>query len=171
MTINSDVTIDESSEDGRASGVEPTLEREPVPPQEDLQILQALRETESEHEEARRSSLLFQKGGIDKVVFGVAGLLTLAFVIWGFAGKDNLSATSQVVLDWVMQNTGWLFVALSSLFVVYVLWLAVSRFGNIPLGKDAEKPEYSMVSWVSMMFAAGMGIGLMFCGVAEPLYH
>ncbi|HKS02204.1 MAG TPA: BCCT family transporter [Arthrobacter sp.] len=171
MTINSDVTIDESSEDGRASGVEPALEREPEPVQDDLEILQALRETESEHEEARRSSLLFQKGGIDKVVFGVAGLLTLAFVIWGFAGKDNLAATSQVVLDWVMQNTGWLFVALSSLFVVYVLWLAVSRFGNIPLGKDSEKPEYSMVSWVSMMFAAGMGIGLMFYGVAEPLYH
>jgi choline-glycine betaine transporter len=85
--------------------------------------------------------------------------------------KENLTATSQVVLDWVMENTGWLFVALSSLFVVYVLWLAVSRFGNIPLGKDAEKPEYSMVSWVSMMFAAGMGIGLMFYGVAEPLYH
>lgn len=171
MTINSDVTIDESSEDSRDSGVDPALEREPEPPQEDLQILQALRETESEHEEARRSSQLFRKGGIDKVVFGVAGLLTLAFVIWGFAGRENLAATSQVVLDWVMENTGWMFVSLSSLFVVYVLWLAVSRFGNIPLGKDAEKPEYSMVSWVSMMFAAGMGIGLMFYGVAEPLYH
>ena len=171
MTINSDVTIDESSEDGRASGVEPTLEREPVPPQEDLQILQALRETETEHEEARRSSQLFRKGGIDKVVFGVAGLLTLAFVTWGFAGRENLASTSQVLLDWVMKNTGWLFVSLSSLFVVYVLWLALSRFGNIPLGKDAEKPEYSMVSWVSMMFACGMGIGLMFYGVAEPLYH
>ena len=171
MTINSDVTIDESSEDGRAPGVEPVSEREPETPQEDLELLQALRETESEHEEARRSSHLFRKGGIDKVVFGVAGVLTLAFVIWGFAGRENLAATSQVVLDWVMKNTGWLFVSLSSLFVVYVLWLAVSRFGNIPLGKDAEKPEYSMVSWVSMMFAAGMGIGLMFYGVAEPLYH
>lgn len=171
MTINSDVTIDESSEDGRDSGVNPASVREPELPQEDLQILQALRKTESEHEEARRSSQLFRKGGIDKVVFGVAGLLTVAFVVWGFAGRENLAATSQVVLDWVMENTGWMFVALSSLFVVYVLWLAVSRFGNIPLGKDGEKPEYSMVSWVSMMFAAGMGIGLMFYGVAEPLYH
>jgi choline/carnitine/betaine transport len=171
MTINSDVTIDESSEDGRASGVEPALKQEPESPHEDLQILQALRETESEHEEARRKSQLFRKGGIDKVVFGVAGLLTVAFVVWGFAGRENLASTSQVVLDWVMENTGWLFVSLSSLFVVYVLWLAVSRFGNIPLGKDSEKPEYSMVSWVSMMFAAGMGIGLMFYGVAEPLYH
>lgn len=171
MTINSDVTIDESSEDGRPSGVEPALKQEPESPHEDLQILQALRETESEHEEARRRSQLFRKGGIDKVVFGVAGLLTVAFVVWGFAGRENLASTSQVVLDWVMENTGWLFVSLSSLFVVYVLWLAVSRFGNIPLGKDSEKPEYSMVSWVSMMFAAGMGIGLMFYGVAEPLYH
>jgi hypothetical protein len=117
MTINSDVTIDESSEDGRDSGMEPASEREPETPPEDLEILQALRETESEHEEARRSSGLFRKGGIDKVVFGVAGLLTLAFVIWGFAGRENLAATSQVVLDWVMKNTGWLFVGLSSLFV------------------------------------------------------
>jgi hypothetical protein len=90
MTINSDVTIDESSEDGRASWVEPALEREPETPQEDLEILQALRETESEHEEARRSSQLFRHGGLDKVVFGIAGLLTLAFVIWGFAeGKPG----------------------------------------------------------------------------------
>jgi len=171
MTINSDVTIDESSEDGQGSGVDPALDREPGAPQEDLQILHDLRETESEQEQARRRSQLFRTGGVDKIVFGVAGLLTLAFVVWGFAGRENLAATSQVVLDWVMENTGWLFVALSSLFVVYVLWLAVSRFGNIPLGKDGEKPEYSMVSWISMMFAAGMGIGLMFYGVAEPLYH
>ena len=171
MTINSDVTIDESSEDGQGSGVDPALDREPGAHQEDLQILHDLRETESEQEQARRRSQLFRTGGVDKIVFGVAGLLTLAFVVWGFAGRENLAATSQVVLDWVMENTGWLFVALSSLFVVYVLWLAVSRFGNIPLGKDGEKPEYSMVSWISMMFAAGMGIGLMFYGVAEPLYH
>jgi choline/carnitine/betaine transport len=57
------------------------------------------------------------------------------------------------------------------LFVVFVLWLALGRFGNIPLGKDGEKPEFRTVSWISMMFAAGMGIGLMFYGVAEPLYH
>jgi choline/carnitine/betaine transport len=171
MTINSDVTIDESSEDRRDSEVEPALEEDAEPAQEDRQILKALRESESEHAEGRRSSQLFQKGGLDKTVFGIAGLLTVAFVIWGFAGRENLAATSQVVLDWVMENTGWLFVGLSSLFVVYVLWLALGRFGNIPLGKDGDKPEYSMVSWVSMMFAAGMGIGLMFYGVAEPLYH
>ena len=70
-----------------------------------------------------------------------------------------------------MEYTGWLFMVLASLFVVFVLWLALGKFGNIPLGKDGEKPEFRTVSWVSMMFAAGMGIGLMFYGVAEPLYH
>jgi choline/carnitine/betaine transport len=165
MTINSDVTVDESNELPPNPQTEPEL----VPAEEDREILQALRESKSEQDASRRQ--LFGREGLDKVTFGVAGLLTLAFVIWGFAGRENLAATSQIVLDWVMENTGWLFVALASLFVVYVLWLAVSRFGNVPLGKDGEKPEYSMVSWISMMFAAGMGIGLMFYGVAEPLYH
>ena len=92
-------------------------------------------------------------------------------MIWGFVGRDSLSATSTGALNWVMEYTGWLFMVLASLFVVFVLWLALGKFGNIPLGKDGEKPEFRTVSWVAMMFAAGMGIGLMFYGVAEPLYH
>ena len=56
-------------------------------------------------------------------------------------------------------------------FVVFALWLAASRYGRIPLGHDGEAPEFRTVSWVAMMFSAGMGIGLMFYGVAEPLAH
>ncbi len=56
-------------------------------------------------------------------------------------------------------------------FVVFVLWLALGRFGSIPLGCDDEEPEFRTISWVAMMFSAGMGIGLMFFGVAEPLTH
>ena len=70
-----------------------------------------------------------------------------------------------------MTNTGWLFVLTSSAFVVFVIWLAMSRFGNIPLGRDDEQPEFRTVSWVAMMFSAGMGIGLMFYGVSEPITH
>ena len=70
-----------------------------------------------------------------------------------------------------MANTGWLFVLTSSAFVVFVLWLALSRFGNIPLGRDGEEPEFRTVSWIAMMFSAGMGIGLMFYGVSEPITH
>ena len=109
--------------------------------------------------------------GLDKVVFGVTAVIALAFVVWGFAGTASLGSTSSSVLDWVIHNTGWLFVLTASVFVVFVLWLAASRYGRIPLGHDRERPEFKTVSWVAMMFSAGMGIGLMFFGVAEPLYH
>jgi choline/carnitine/betaine transport len=109
--------------------------------------------------------------GLDKVVFGVTAFIALAFVVWGFTGAASLGSTSASVLDWVITNTGWLFVLTASLFVIFVLWLAISRYGKIPLGHDNERPEFKTVSWIAMMFSAGMGIGLMFYGVAEPLYH
>jgi choline/carnitine/betaine transport len=135
---------------------------------EHVQILQELRQTKAEQAVAARRN---RKLTLDKVTFGITGVIALAFVVWGFTGRDSLSATSKDALNWVMQYTGWLFMLLASLFVIFVLWLALGKFGNIPLGKDGEKPEYRTVSWVAMMFAAGMGIGLMFYGVAEPLYH
>ncbi len=109
--------------------------------------------------------------GIDWVIFGVVAVLTIAFVVWGFLGTDSLSTVSTSALGWVMHATGWAFVLTASLFVVFVLWLALGKFGAIPLGQDGEKPAFKTWSWISMMFAAGMGIGLMFYGVAEPLYH
>ena len=109
--------------------------------------------------------------GVDKVIFGVTSVIAIAFVFWGFLGPASLNTASTGALDWVMTNTGWAFVLLASLFVVFVLWLAASRYGTIPLGTDDEKPEFKTVSWVAMMFSAGMGIGLMFYGVAEPLFH
>lgn len=132
------------------------------------QILEELRHAKTEQAvSARRKTKLT----LDKVTFGITGAIAVAFVIWGFVGRDSLSASSTGALNWVMEYTGWLFMVLASLFVIFVLWLALGKFGNIPLGKDGEKPEFRTVSWVSMMFAAGMGIGLMFYGVAEPLYH
>jgi choline/carnitine/betaine transport len=109
--------------------------------------------------------------GLDKVVFGVTGVVAVAFVAWGFLDTKSLETVSSDALSWVMVNTGWAFVLLSSLFVIFAIWLAMSRYGRIPLGADGEKPEFRTVSWVAMMFSAGMGIGLMFYGVAEPLSH
>ncbi|MFF2842223.1 BCCT family transporter [Paenarthrobacter sp. NPDC057981] len=132
------------------------------------QILVELRHAKTEQAVTARRN---QKLTLDKVTFGITGAIAVAFVVWGFVGRDSLSETSKDALNWVMEYTGWLFMVLASLFVVFVLWLALGKFGNIPLGKDGEKPEFRTVSWVAMMFAAGMGIGLMFYGVAEPLYH
>ncbi|WP_109471224.1 BCCT family transporter [Ornithinimicrobium cavernae] len=111
------------------------------------------------------------RGGLDRVIFGVASVIALSFVAWGFLGTESLGATAGNALGWAMTNAGWVFVLLASVFVVFALWLAASRYGTIPLGKDDETPEFRTVSWIAMMFSAGMGIGLMFYGVAEPLYH
>ncbi len=109
--------------------------------------------------------------GLDKVVFGVAAAVSIAFVAWGLISTSSLSTASGHALDWVMTNTGWLFVLTSSSFVVFVIWLAMSKYGTIPLGRDDEEPEFRTSSWIAMMFSAGMGIGLMFYGVSEPLSH
>ncbi|MGH3886096.1 MAG: BCCT family transporter, partial [Pseudonocardiaceae bacterium] len=66
---------------------------------------------------------------------------------------------------------GWLFVLAATGFVIFTLCVALGRYGRIPLGRDGEPPEFRTVSWVAMMFSAGMGIGLMFYGVTEPLTH
>lgn len=109
--------------------------------------------------------------GLDPVVFGCAAAVGIAFVVWGLVSTSSLGSASGHALDWVMTNTGWLFVLTSSGFVVFVVWLAMSKYGAIPLGRDDEEPEFRTASWVAMMFSAGMGIGLMFYGVSEPLSH
>jgi choline/carnitine/betaine transport len=131
-------------------------------------ILEELRHAKTEQAVADRRN---HKLSVDKITFGITGAIAIAFVIWGFVGRDSLSETSTGALNWVMEYTGWLFMLVASLFVIFVLWLALGKFGNIPLGKDGERPEFRTISWIAMMFAAGMGIGLMFYGVAEPLYH
>lgn len=112
-----------------------------------------------------------ERRSMDWVVFGVTAAIAVGFLLWGFLSTDTLAGASGAALTWVMDNVGWFFVLTASGFVVFVLWLALSRYGNIPLGRDDEEPEFRGVSWIAMMFSAGMGIGLMFFGVAEPLTH
>src|SRR4051812_40507315 len=110
-------------------------------------------------------------GGLDRVVFGITAALALGFVAWGFVDTGSLGTVSGQALDWTVTSMGWLFVLSASAFVVFVIWLAMGRFGDIRLGNDDEEPEFRTVSWIAMMFSAGMGIGLMFYGVSEPLSH
>ena len=107
----------------------------------------------------------------DRIVFGVTAVLTLAFVVWGATATDSLESVSSKLLDGLIRNGGWAFMLAASGFVVFALWLAISRYGRITLGQESEGPEFRTVSWIAMMFSAGMGIGLMFYGVSEPLAH
>lgn len=112
-----------------------------------------------------------QKQSIDWVVTGCAAALILAVVLWGVFGGDSFAAFASTALSYVVGDWGWLYVLAGTVFVGFILFIAFSKFGHIRLGKDDEPPEFNSISWVAMMFAAGMGIGLMFYGVTEPLTY
>ena len=108
---------------------------------------------------------------LDKVTFGVAAAIAVAFLLWGTLDSEGMGTTTGDLLGWLETTFGWLFILVSASFLLFSGYLAVTRYGNIRLGPDDSEPEFSTFSWVSMMFATGMGIGLMFWGVAEPLTY
>ena len=93
------------------------------------------------------------------------------FIAWGVLFTENLASVAGAVLDYIIQTFGWVFVLATIGFLAFAVFLGLSRYGKIRLGRDDERPEFRTSSWVAMMFSAGMGIGLMFFGVAEPLSH
>jgi glycine betaine transporter len=108
---------------------------------------------------------------IDRGVFGIAFVISAVFVLWGVFFTDNLSVVASTVLGFLIADLGWVFVLSTFAFLVFVVFLAFSRYGRIRLGGDDDRPEFKTVSWIAMMFSVGMGIGLMFFGVAEPISH
>jgi glycine betaine transporter len=109
---------------------------------------------------------------IDSTVFWVAAVLSAVFVAWGIFFTSSLASVFDAVLwSFLVPNFGWMFILSTFGFLTFSLYLAFSRYGKIRLGGQDEQPEFSTISWVAMMFSAGMGIGLMFYGVAEPLSH
>lgn len=112
-----------------------------------------------------------ERSGIDPVVLGVSLGLVVLFCIAGAVWPTQIGDAGGAALTWLVRNVGWLFVLASTGFVVFALALAFSKYGRIPLSRNGEPPEFSTVSWVAMMFSAGMGIGLIFFGVQEPVAH
>ncbi|WP_420153894.1 BCCT family transporter [Siphonobacter sp.] len=84
---------------------------------------------------------------------------------------DSTASILGQIQDWIFINLNWVYVWSVTLFVFFLLALVVSKYGSITLGDDDAVPEYSFLSWISMLFAAGMGIGLMYFSVSEPLAH
>src|SRR5690554_5118348 len=75
------------------------------------------------------------------------------------------------VKEFIFQNLNWVYVWTVTLFIIALLYLMISKYGKIRLGPNDSKPEHSFFSWVAMLFAAGMGIGLMYFSIAEPMQH
>jgi glycine betaine transporter len=100
-----------------------------------------------------------------------SGGLILVIVLWGIFAPSSLGHVFDTVLASITKNFGWFYLWAVLALVVFALFLAVSRYGNLKLGSEDDEPEFSLGSWFAMLFAAGMGIGLVFWGVAEPISH
>lgn len=108
---------------------------------------------------------------IDPIVFFVSLALCILFVVWGIVSPDSMGEASNAVLNYFITDFGWLYLLSVFIFLVFIVVIALSKYGSITLGKDGEKPDYSTFVWLSMLFTTGMGIGLVFWSVAEPISH
>jgi choline/glycine/proline betaine transport protein len=104
------------------------------------------------------------------VFFPAAGII-IAFVLFGVVFADLFAEIFGRVQEFIATSLGWFYILAVSLFLVFVIFLALSPYGRIRLGPDDSRPDYSYLSWFAMLFSAGMGIGLLFFSVAEPVYH
>ncbi|EQM78889.1 choline BCCT transporter BetT [Stutzerimonas stutzeri] len=104
-------------------------------------------------------------------VFYGSAILVLLLVIYSVAAPEHAQAVFSDVQAWIIANVSWLYILAVAIILLMVVLLALSRYGEIKLGPDHSEPDYSYLTWFSMLFSAGMGIGLMFFGVAEPVMH
>ncbi|WP_309383413.1 BCCT family transporter [Cerasicoccus frondis] len=104
------------------------------------------------------------------VFFCSAGLI-IFFVVISLISLETAGHIYSAIQSWIAHNTRWFFIAVVDLFLLFVIGLIFSRFAHIRLGGKDAKPEFSYFSWISMLFSAGMGIGLLFYSVAEPIMH
>lgn len=108
---------------------------------------------------------------VSKPVFITSMILIVGFIIFGAFFTETAGALFSFLQNFITDKFGWLFIILVNVALVLCIYLAMSRYGDIRLGAQTETPEYSLFSWIGMLFSAGIGIGLLYWGTAEPLYH
>ncbi|GLW40116.1 choline transporter [Pectobacterium actinidiae] len=110
-----------------------------------------------------------QQDRLNPVVFYTSAGLILTFSLMTMLFNKEANAWITHALNWVSATFGWYYLLAATLYIVFVIFIASSRFGSIKLGPEQSKPEFSLMSWAAMLFAAGIGIDLMFFSVAEPI--
>jgi len=108
---------------------------------------------------------------IHNPVFLISGLAVVMFVFYALALPDQAEGVFSWLFSSVTQGFDWFFLAAANIFVIFCLVLIVSPFGSVRLGGSEATPDYGYLGWFAMLFAAGMGIGLLFFGVSEPMSH
>ena len=104
-------------------------------------------------------------------MFAISAALCAAFAVWGVAAPESLAGTATAVTTSVFRSLDWFFMASVTFFLGLAFWLMLGRFGRLKLGGPDDEPEFSTPSWIAMLFSAGMGVGILFWGAAEPLTH
>ena len=121
------------------------------------------------------SSVKVEKFGpfprVNRPVFIASALLIVGFIFFGSLFGELAGEVFNQLQSFITHRFRWLFIILMNVAVVFSLYIALSRYGDIRLGHQTEHPEYSLLSWFRMLFSAGIGIGLLYWGTAEPLYH
>ena len=105
------------------------------------------------------------------VVFYVTVAISAVFVVCGVLFTETFGGALASVAGWITTGLGWMYMLITAFFLAFAIYLAFSRYGKIRLGRPDERPEFGRFAWFAMLFQAGMGIGLVFWGVAEPLSH
>lgn len=104
-------------------------------------------------------------------VFYISAFIISMFVLWGAISPRSLQLIAEDALEWTINSFGWFYMLTTAFFVLFVIVLAISPFGKLKLGKKDDEPEFSWLSWIGMLFAAGIGVGFVFFGVAEPILY
>lgn len=104
-------------------------------------------------------------------VFVIGLVLVAALSLWGIVANESFTNAANAIFGFLTTDFGWLYLISMLSFVIFAIAIAVSKYGSIKLGPDDSKPEYSTVSWFAMLFGCGMGVGLVFWGIAEPISH
>lgn len=110
-------------------------------------------------------------GDHDSLIFWFTFLGLAVAIIFGIVVPDQFAAALNAVQGYIVMNFSWFYLLVVAAAIVFTFWMFLSKYGSIKLGKDDEKPEYSNFSWIAMLFSCGIGVGFIFWGVAEPLYH
>lgn len=112
-----------------------------------------------------------EKKKTGNAVFFISLILIAIMAVWSVAFNKSFTAVSNAAFTFLTTDFGWLYLAAMIVFLVFVVYVAFGRFGKIRLGNDDSRPEYSNLTWFGLLFGCGMGVGLVFWGVAEPLTH
>ena len=106
---------------------------------------------------------------VNWIVFIIASVIILAFTLWAMVFPTNADDTMRVVTLWVAANVGWVYVLTVTVVIGFVLWVAFSKVGSVRMGPDNSRPQYKLFTWVAQLFAAGVGIDMLFYSVTGPI--